>query len=111
VNYTHYDYLELPPGAPSARIEAAYAKLIQRFEFGRSEAGQDLSGLVRLIHAAYEVLRNDEARRNYDATLAQEAARADDELKAELDAQAPRPFRRVQSVPEPLNAAFTSLAA
>ena len=25
VNYTHYDYLELAPGATSNRIEAAYA--------------------------------------------------------------------------------------
>ncbi len=111
MTYTHYDYLELPPGATPARIEAAYAHLTQRFEYGTAEGGQDLSGLVRLIHAAYEVLRDDEARKSYDRALEVEAQQADIELKADLDAQLPRPFRRVQSVPEPLNAAFSSLAA
>jgi molecular chaperone DnaJ len=109
VNYTHYDYLELPPGAAPSRIEAAYAKLTARFEEAAGE--EDFAGLVRLIHAAYEVLRNDEARKAYDQALADEAARADIELKSELDAQAPKPFRRVQAVPQPLNAAFSSLAA
>ena len=111
MNYTHYDYLELPPGAAPARIEAAYAHLTERFECDTRASGEDLSGLVRLIHAAYEVLRNNETRKSYDRALEEEARRADVELKAELDSQPPRPFRRVQSVPEPLNAAFSSLAA
>jgi DnaJ-class molecular chaperone len=111
VNYTHYDYLELPPGATPARIEAAYAQLTERFQYGTRDGGQDLSGLVRLIHAAYEVLRDEQARKSYDRALEQEARQADVELKADLDAQLPRPFRRVQGVPEPLNAAFSSLAA
>ena len=111
MNYTYYDYLELPPGATPARIEAAYAQLTERFEYGKSTSGQDLSGLVRLIHAAYEVLRDDETRKSYDRVLEQEAYQADVELKADLDSQLPRPFRRVQGVPEPLNAAFSSLAA
>jgi len=33
VNYTHYDYLELAPGATSNRIEAAYAALLERFQY------------------------------------------------------------------------------
>jgi DnaJ-class molecular chaperone len=103
-NYTHYDYLELPPGAPRARIEAAYAALTERFQ--RANGDHDFGSLVRLIHAAYEVLRHDDTRKAYDRTLAEDA-----ELKADLDAQAPRPFRRVQGIPEPLNAAFSSLAA
>jgi DnaJ-class molecular chaperone len=111
LNYTHYDYLELPPGASPARIEAAYAQLTERFQYGTREGGQDLSGLVRLIHAAYEVLRDAEMRKSYDHVLEQEAQQADVELKADLDAQLPRAFRRVQGVPEPLNAAFSSLAA
>jgi DnaJ-class molecular chaperone len=80
-----------------------------RFEM--ADKSQDFSALVRLIHAAYEVLRNDETRKAYDAALAIEAARADVELKADLDAQAPRRVRRVQDVPHPLNAAFSTLAA
>ena len=109
MNYTHYDFLELAPGAPVARIEAAYAQLLERFQYGASDAGQDLSGLVRLIHAAYEVLSNPGTRRAYDAKLAREAAAADAELKSELDAMPP--LRRVQDIPPPLRAAFSALAA
>ena len=47
VNYTHYDYLELAPGASAQRVEAAYCALLERFQYGHTDAGQDLSGLVR----------------------------------------------------------------
>ena len=56
MTYTHYDYLDLAPGASSARIEAAYAAVLERFQYGATDASQDMSGLVRMIHAAYEVL-------------------------------------------------------
>ena len=87
MSYTHYDYLELPPGASAARIEAAYVGLVERFGYGTTDAGQDMSGLLRMIHAAYEVLHDPERRRAYDAALAREAAMADAELKASLDQQ------------------------
>jgi DnaJ-class molecular chaperone len=111
VNYTHYDYLELAPGASTARIEAAYAQLLERFGYGSTDAGQDMSGLVRMIHAAYEILSDMDARRRYDAMLNQETAIADAELKASLDQQASRTARRVQDVPAPLQSAFRALAA
>jgi DnaJ-class molecular chaperone len=111
VNYTHYDYLELAPSASTARIEAAYALLLERFGYGTTEAGQDMSGLVRMIHAAYEVLSDTDARRRYDAQLNQETAMADAELKATLDQEASRLPRRVQDVPVPLQSAFRALAA
>lgn len=109
--YTHYDYLDLAPGASVARIEAAYAQVLQRFHFGRTEAGQDLSGLIRTIHAAYRVLSDPDARRAYDEQLMREAAQADEELKADLDAQASRPPRHVQDVPAPLRLVVSQLAA
>ena len=109
MNYTHYDFLEIAPGADSARVEAAYVTLLERMSFGASESGQDLSGLVRRIHAAYDVLSDPEKREAYDAFLAAEAAQADDELKSMLDT--PRSMRRVQDVPPPLAAAFAPLAA
>ena len=99
MNYTHYDYLDLAPGATTARIEAAYAQVLQRFQFGHTDAGQDLSGLIRMIHAAYRVLSDPEARRAYDEQLAREAALADEELKALLDGQAARLPRHAQDVP------------
>ncbi|GMU71338.1 MAG: DnaJ domain-containing protein [Burkholderiales bacterium] len=111
MNYTHYDYLDLAPGASVARIEAAYAQVLQRFHFGRTEAGQDLSGLIRTIHAAYRVLSDPDARRAYDDELAREAALADAELKADLDAQASRPSRHAQDVPAPLRLVVNQLAA
>ncbi len=111
MTYTHYDYLELAPGASRARIEAAYAAVLERFQYGAVDAGQDLSGLVRRIHAAYETLSDSDRRRSYDAQLADEAARADEELKSILDDQAAVVQRRVQDVPETLRAMLTPLAA
>lgn len=109
--YTHYDYLELPPGAPPERLETAYARVLERFNDGMAPAGQDLSGLVRMIHAAYKVLSDPDSRRDYDAQLERAADQADAELKAMLDRQIESPMRRVQDVPAPLNAAFSKLAA
>ena len=111
MNYTHYDYLDLAPGASSARIEAAYAQILERFGYGMTEAGQDLSGLVRMIHAAYETLSNLDSRRRYDAQLDQEAAMADAELKASLDQQSGWFPRHVQDVPGPLLNLVRALAA
>lgn len=111
MNYTHYDFLEIAPGADSAHIEAAYVATLERMSFGASESGQDLSGLVRRIHAAYDVLSNPEKREAYDAKLAEEALQADLELKSMLDKPGARFARRVQDVPAPLAAAFAPLAA
>jgi DnaJ-class molecular chaperone len=111
VNYTHYDFLEIAPGADSARVEAAYVALLERMSFGASESGQDLSGLVRRIHAAYDVLSDPDKREAYDAMLAAEAEEADIELKSMLDKPGARSTRRVQDVPPPLAAAFAPMAA
>ncbi|HXU66748.1 MAG TPA: DnaJ domain-containing protein [Casimicrobiaceae bacterium] len=111
VNYTHYDYLELAPGASAQRIEAAYCALLERFQYGHTEAGQDLSGLVRMIHAAHAVLSDPEQRRVYDEQLTREAQAADAELQSQLDAAALTGFTRVQQVPETLLATLPELAA
>ena len=109
--YTHYDYLEVAPGAPRERIEAAYARVLERFNYGIAPTGQDLSGLVRMIHAAYEVLSDPESRRTYDYQLQQDALAADMELRDQLESPAMARPRYVQDVPAPLNAAFSSIAA
>ena len=111
MTYTYYDYLDLAPGASPARIEAAYAAVLERFEYGATDAGQDLTGLVRMIHAAYEVLSSPDSRRSYDAQLAHEAAEADAELKKTLDARPAEGTRLVQDVPAALRATITPLAA
>lgn len=110
MNYTHYDFLEIAPGADSERVETAYLALLERMQYGASDAGQDLSGLVRRIHAAYDVLSDPGKRDEYDQHLAAEAARADSELKAMLDNPAPRTSRRVQDIPAPLAIAVAHMA-
>ena len=111
MSYTYYDYLDLPPGASPARIEAAYLGLLERFGYGTTDAGQDLSGLVAMIHNAYEILSNPEAREQYDATLAREAAMADAELKATLDQHGNSGWPRHQVASQPFQEAFTAIAA
>lgn len=111
MTYTHYDYLDLAPGASTARIEAAYAAVLERFNYGGTDNGQDLSGLVRRIHAAYEILSSPEQRQRYDAELARDAASADAELKAALDAQPVAGTRLVQDVPAALRNTAVTMAA
>ena len=111
MSYTFYDYLDLPPAATAAQIEASYIALLERFGYGMTDAGQDMSGLIRMIHSAYEVLSNSETRQRYDAELVQEAAMADAELKASLDQQASVPQRRVQNPPAALRNALSAVAA
>ncbi len=111
VRYTYYDYLELSPGATPARIEAAFLAQLERFGYGTSEAGQDMSGLVAMVHSAYDVLSNPEARDRYDATLAREAAMADAELKAMLDHHGSGARQRLQVAPDSLRDAFEAIAA
>lgn len=109
--YTHYDYLEVAPGAPREHIEAAYARVLDRFNYGLTPAGQDLSGLVRMIHAAYEVLSDPQTRAVYDRQLEEDATAAEIELRSQLERPANAQPRYVQDVPAPLNAAFSSIAA
>jgi DnaJ-class molecular chaperone len=111
VSYTYYDYLELPPGATPARIEGAFLGLLERFGYGTTDAGQDMSGLVSMIHVAYGILSNPESRERYDATLAREAAMADAELKATLDQHESSGRPRYRIAPEPFQEAFTAIAA
>jgi len=103
--YTHYDYLELPPGASTTRIEAAYQTLRQRLNSHADEV------LIRLIHQAYSVLSDPDQRHAYDGELEHEAAEADAELKACLDAQFATQPRYVQDVPAPLLAVIRAWAA
>jgi curved DNA-binding protein CbpA len=104
VLYTHYDYLELPPGASSTRIEAAYRTLKQRLNGETDEA------MVRLIHEAYAVLSDPNRRQGYDEALKRAAEEADAELKAWLDEKGAKITRLVPDLP-PLPAALTAWAA
>ena len=93
--YTHYDYLELPPGASSTRIEAAYRTLKKRLDGDADEA------MVRLIHEAYAVLSDPKQRDGYDQTLERAAEQADAELKAWLDEAGAKVTRHIYDQPVP----------
>jgi curved DNA-binding protein CbpA len=105
VLYTHYDYLELAPGASTARIEAAYQLIKERLN------GHSDETLVRKIHEAYSVLSSPDRRRVYDDVLKCAADEADRELKACLDELASPLARHVQDVPAALQVAMVAWAA
>lgn len=105
MQYTYYDYLDLPPGASAARVEAAYQTIKQRLDSNTDET------LVRLIHEAHMLLSDPDQRHVYDEELERCAALADAELKALLDEEAKKPRRWVQDVPTPLLAAIRAWAA
>jgi len=105
VDYTHYDYLELPPGASTARIEAAYQTIRQRMN------GHSDRKLVSVVHEAYMVLSDPTLRHDYDQELQRIADEADRELKSLLDHESTRLPRRVQDVPVPLLAVVNAWAA
>ena len=105
MDYTHYDYLELPPGASAARIEAAYQTLRQRMN------GDADPTLLSRMQQAYIVLSDVRLREAYDALLQRIADEADMELKVVLDQNTTRLPRRVQDVPAPLIAILNALAA
>jgi len=105
MDYTHYDFLDLPPGASPARIEAAYQTIKQRLN------GYSDEQMIRMIHEAYTVLSDAEQRQQYDHELQRVAEAADAELKHALDNQGSRPARRVQDVPMPLLTVVIAWAA
>jgi DnaJ-class molecular chaperone len=104
VPYTHYDYLDLAPGASQARIEAAYQMLRQRTQ-------EWTPAMLRMIDDAYRILSDSPRRHAYDRELQRIADEADAELKSTLDAHANQLPRRVQDVPAPLLAVMTAWAA
>lgn len=105
MDYTHYDYLELPPGASPARIEAAYQSLLQRMN------GDTDPTLLSKMQQAYIVLSDARLREAYDALLRRVADEADMELKVVLDQNTTRLPRRVQDIPAPLVAMLRAWAA
>jgi DnaJ-class molecular chaperone len=69
-----------------------------------------MSGLLAMVHSAYKVLSDPEARQRYDAALAREAAMADAELKATLDQHGTGTGLR-QMAPDSLRDALAAIAA
>lgn len=68
---TLYDVLQIAPNAAPPIVDAAYEHLRAHFDLSEDTAGG------RLVDDAYTTLRNPEARRAYDAKLAQWAREHD----------------------------------
>lgn len=71
VSGTHYDVLRVAPDASPREIRKRWAFLIQRYHpdrFGGGGSGW-LEGQARRLIEAYEMLRDPERRRQYDAQL------------------------------------------
>ena len=63
----YYDVLGVSPGAGADEIKRAYRQLARRYHPDIS--GDDRGGAFLEVARAYEVLRNPDRRRSYDASL------------------------------------------
>ena len=65
----YYDVLGVAADADAAEIKRAYRQLARRYHPDIS--GEDRAGTFREVARAYEVLRNPDRRRTYDAVLSE----------------------------------------
>ena len=57
MSYTYYDYLDLPPGATPGADRSRVSESARTLSTtAATDTGQDMSGLVAMVHSAYEVL-------------------------------------------------------
>ncbi|MFN6480073.1 J domain-containing protein [Nostoc sp. DedQUE07] len=72
VNYNrvsnHYETLKVSPSASLAEIKQAYRRLVKLFHPDSNQESADREQIIR-INAAYEVLGDNQNRRNYDQEL------------------------------------------
>ncbi|MEH2025095.1 J domain-containing protein [Nostoc sp.] len=84
VNYNHvsnhYETLKVSPSASLAEIKEAYRRLVKLFHPDTNQETADREQIIR-INAAYEVLGDNQNRRNYDQEL------QDDSQKLNSDRQ------------------------
>ncbi|MEH2177385.1 J domain-containing protein [Nostoc sp.] len=76
----HYETLKVSPSASQAEIKQAYRRLVKLFHPDSNQETADREQIIR-INAAYEVLGDNQNRRNYDQEL------QDDSQKLKSDRQ------------------------
>jgi len=64
--HTHYDNLKVSRDAPQEVIRAAYKSLSQKYHPDRHADSEEANRVMRLLNAAYEVLRDPERRAQHD---------------------------------------------
>ena len=70
----HYNTLGVPQGAPFEDIRTAYKRLAKAYHPDRNQEGGEL---FKDITAAYDILSDDDARRQYDVDRAPKPTRSD----------------------------------
>ena len=68
----HYETLKVSPSASLAEIKQAYRRLVKLFHPDSNQETADREQIIR-INAAYEVLGDNQNRRNYDQELQNES--------------------------------------
>ena len=63
---THYDTLEVPETATPAEIKKAYRRLSLIYHPDKNRGNADISGKFQKINEAYEILSDENKRREYD---------------------------------------------
>lgn len=68
--HTHYDNLKVSRDAPPEVIRAAYKSLSQKYHPDRHADSEEANRVMRLLNAAYEVLRDPQRRAEHDQWIA-----------------------------------------
>ncbi|MEH2121459.1 J domain-containing protein [Nostoc sp.] len=83
----HYETLKVSPSASLAEIKQAYRRLVKLFHPDSNQETADREQIIR-INAAYEVLGDNQNRRNYDQELQNESQKLNsDRLQRTASAQ------------------------
>ncbi|MEH2248604.1 J domain-containing protein [Nostoc sp.] len=83
----HYETLKVSPSASQAEIKQAYRRLVKLFHPDSNQETADHEQIIR-INAAYEVLRDNQNRRNYDQQLQDDSQKLNsDRLQRTASAQ------------------------
>ena len=83
----HYETLKVSPSASQADIKQAYRRLVKLFHPDSNQETADHEQIIR-INAAYEVLRDNQNRRNYDQQLQDDSQKLNsDRLQRTASAQ------------------------
>ncbi|MBD2677560.1 MULTISPECIES: J domain-containing protein [Nostoc] len=72
----HYETLKVSPNASQAEIKQAYRRLVKLFHPDSNQETADREEIIR-INAAYEVLGDNQNRRNYDQQLQDKSRKLD----------------------------------
>lgn len=85
--HTHYDNLKVSRDAPPEVIRAAYKSLSQKYHPDRHADSDEANRIMRLLNAAYEVLRDPARRAEHDQWIAAQEKREAEQKQRRAQAQ------------------------